>query len=119
MTRERIAVVGHAAVTCLGRDLDTTWRALIAGRSGIKRHPDLLPADRFHASDPLARESSHTPSARMAHPGKLWQARHRFGTQISAGFSLRTHPLFAYSRLCIRVRAGAAYFRLARRWRVG
>lgn len=43
----RIAVVGHAAVTCLGRDLDTTWRALLAGRSGIRRHPDLLPADRF------------------------------------------------------------------------
>jgi 3-oxoacyl-[acyl-carrier-protein] synthase II len=44
---ERIAVVGHAAVTCLGRDLDATWTALLAGRSGIRKHPELLPPDRF------------------------------------------------------------------------
>ncbi|MBV8555449.1 MAG: beta-ketoacyl-[acyl-carrier-protein] synthase family protein [Planctomycetaceae bacterium] len=35
---ERIVVVGHAAVTCLGRDMDATWRGLGAGRSGIRRH---------------------------------------------------------------------------------
>jgi 3-oxoacyl-[acyl-carrier-protein] synthase II len=34
---ERIFVVGHAAVTCLGRDMDSTWRGLIDGRSGIRR----------------------------------------------------------------------------------
>ncbi len=34
---ERIVVVGHSAVTCLGRDLEATWRGLIAGRSGIRR----------------------------------------------------------------------------------
>ena len=28
---ERIVVVGHAAVTCLGRDMNTTWDGLIAG----------------------------------------------------------------------------------------
>ena len=44
---ERIAVVGHAAITCLGLDLDTTWNALLAGRSGIKRHSELLPPDKF------------------------------------------------------------------------
>jgi 3-oxoacyl-[acyl-carrier-protein] synthase II len=38
---ERIFVVGHAAVTCLGRDMNATWRALIAGRSGIRRHATL------------------------------------------------------------------------------
>ncbi len=38
---ERIFVVGHAATTCLGRDLDATWRGLIAGRSGIRRHASL------------------------------------------------------------------------------
>ena len=38
---ERIFVVGHAAVTCLGRDMDATWRGLIEGRSGIRRHPAL------------------------------------------------------------------------------
>lgn len=43
---ERIVVVGHAAVTCLGRDLDATWAGLIAGRSGIKRHASLAP-ERF------------------------------------------------------------------------
>src|SRR4051794_27675362 len=38
---ERIVVVGHSAVTCLGRDLDTTWEGLIAGRSGVRRQPSL------------------------------------------------------------------------------
>jgi 3-oxoacyl-[acyl-carrier-protein] synthase II len=40
---ERIVVVGTGAVTCLGRDMDATWRGLIAGRSGIKRHTSLGP----------------------------------------------------------------------------
>jgi len=35
---DRIVVVGHAAVTCLGRDLDATWRGLVDGRSGLRRH---------------------------------------------------------------------------------
>jgi 3-oxoacyl-[acyl-carrier-protein] synthase II len=35
---ERIVVVGHGAVTCLGRDMDSTWAGLIVGRSGIRRH---------------------------------------------------------------------------------
>ena len=43
---DRIAVVGHAAVTCLGRDLDATWDGLIAGRSGIRRHAALA-SERF------------------------------------------------------------------------
>jgi 3-oxoacyl-[acyl-carrier-protein] synthase II len=38
---ERIFVVGHSAVTCLGRDMDSTWQGLIDCRSGIRRHPDL------------------------------------------------------------------------------
>lgn len=38
---ERIFVVGHAAVTCLGPDMNSTWRALVDGRSGIRRHPEL------------------------------------------------------------------------------
>jgi 3-oxoacyl-[acyl-carrier-protein] synthase II len=40
---ERIFIVGHAAVTCLGCDMDTTWRGLIEGRSGIRRHTALSP----------------------------------------------------------------------------
>lgn len=38
---DRIFIVGHAAVTCLGRDMDATWRGLIEGRSGIRRHESL------------------------------------------------------------------------------
>jgi 3-oxoacyl-[acyl-carrier-protein] synthase II len=38
---DRIFVVGHSAVTCLGHDMDATWRGLIEGRSGIRRHPAL------------------------------------------------------------------------------
>ncbi len=38
---ERIFIVGHSAVTCLGRDMDATWRGLIEGRSGIRRHAAL------------------------------------------------------------------------------
>ena len=40
---ERIVVVGHSAITCLGRDMDATWEGLLAGRSGIKRHAALSP----------------------------------------------------------------------------
>ena len=40
---QRIVVVGHSALTCLGRDMDTTWRGLIAGRSGLRRHAALAP----------------------------------------------------------------------------
>ncbi|WP_152053982.1 beta-ketoacyl-[acyl-carrier-protein] synthase family protein [Tautonia marina] len=39
---DRIVVVGHAAVTCLGNDLDRTWQGLVAGKSGLARHPDRL-----------------------------------------------------------------------------
>ena len=35
---ERIVVVGHAAITCLGRDMNATWDGLVAGRSGLRRH---------------------------------------------------------------------------------
>lgn len=38
---ERIVVVGHSAITCLGRDMDSTWANLVAGRSGIRRRPEL------------------------------------------------------------------------------
>ena len=38
---ERIYVVGHGAITCLGRDMDATWRGLIAGESGLRRQPSL------------------------------------------------------------------------------
>ena len=44
---DRIVVVGHAAVTCLGSDLDVTWEGLVAGRSGLKRHPDRLDPSRY------------------------------------------------------------------------
>ena len=43
---ERIFVVGHAAVTCLGRDMDSTWQGLVDGRSGIRRHAS-LGSDKF------------------------------------------------------------------------
>jgi 3-oxoacyl-[acyl-carrier-protein] synthase II len=40
---ERIVVVGHSAVTCLGRDMDATWEGLVAGRSGLRRHAAFPP----------------------------------------------------------------------------
>ncbi|MFO0890178.1 MAG: beta-ketoacyl-[acyl-carrier-protein] synthase family protein [Isosphaeraceae bacterium] len=40
---ERIFIVGHGAVTCLGPDMDATWSRLIAGQSGIRRHAQLGP----------------------------------------------------------------------------
>ncbi|WP_165221375.1 beta-ketoacyl-[acyl-carrier-protein] synthase family protein [Aquisphaera insulae] len=45
-SRQRIFVVGLGATTCLGPDLETTWDALLAGRSGIRRH-DSLGRDAF------------------------------------------------------------------------
>ena len=38
---ERIAILGHSAVTCLGRDIESTWARLIAGLSGLRRQPQL------------------------------------------------------------------------------
>ncbi|MDG3002784.1 beta-ketoacyl-[acyl-carrier-protein] synthase family protein [Paludisphaera mucosa] len=38
---EPVFVVGHGAITCLGIDMDATWRGLIAGESGIRRHASL------------------------------------------------------------------------------
>ncbi len=38
---DRIFIIGHSAVTCLGRDMDATWRGLVEGRSGIRRHEAL------------------------------------------------------------------------------
>ena len=35
---ERIFVVGHSAVTCLGPDMESTWQGLVEGRSGVRRH---------------------------------------------------------------------------------
>jgi 3-oxoacyl-[acyl-carrier-protein] synthase II len=43
---ERIVVVGHSAITCLGRDMDATWEGLVAGRSGLRRH-ESFPPDAF------------------------------------------------------------------------
>lgn len=43
---ERIFVVGSGAVTCLGPNLDATWKGLIAGKSGLRRH-ESLDRDRF------------------------------------------------------------------------
>jgi 3-oxoacyl-[acyl-carrier-protein] synthase II len=40
---ERIVVVGHSALTCLGRDLETTWSGLIGGKSGLRRHSAFAP----------------------------------------------------------------------------
>lgn len=41
-----IVVAGLGAITCLGPDLPTTWKALVAGRSGLRSHEDLGP-DRY------------------------------------------------------------------------
>lgn len=41
-----VFVVGHAAVTCLGHDMDATWKGLVEGRSGLSRCESLR-ADRY------------------------------------------------------------------------
>ncbi len=38
---DRIVILGHSAVTCLGRDMESTWAALIAGKSGVRSQPSL------------------------------------------------------------------------------
>lgn len=42
---ERIAIVAHSAITCLGRDMASTWQGLCAGLSGLRRHPRFNPSD--------------------------------------------------------------------------
>jgi len=46
---ERILVVGCSALTCLGKDLDSTWDGLITGRSGLRRHESLGPQSYLQA----------------------------------------------------------------------
>ncbi len=46
---ERILVVGCSALSCLGKDLDSTWDGLIAGRSGLRRHESLGPQSYLQA----------------------------------------------------------------------
>ncbi len=38
---ERLYVVGLGGLTCLGTDIESTWEAVLAGRSGLKRHESL------------------------------------------------------------------------------
>ena len=38
---ERIVILGHSVVTCLGSDMESTWTGLIAGKSGLRRQPSL------------------------------------------------------------------------------
>lgn len=45
--RPRIVVVGYGAATCLGNDWPTTWANLLAGRGGLARNSQRLPADQF------------------------------------------------------------------------
>ncbi len=45
----RILVVGCSALSCLGKDLDSTWDGLIAGRSGLRRHESLAPQSYLQA----------------------------------------------------------------------
>ena len=40
---QRLFVVGHSAITCIGSDADSTWSALIAGKSGIRHQSSLSP----------------------------------------------------------------------------
>lgn len=76
---DRICIVGHSAVTCLGLDVETTWAALLQGRSGVRRH-EVLGADQYlqnvggmvPPAEPGSRledASSVKPSARFLHLG--------------------------------------------------
>ena len=55
---KRIVVTGMGALTPLGADVESTWRRLLAGQSGIRRLP------LSHASNP-----EHFASRLLAHPG--------------------------------------------------
>lgn len=45
MSKRRVVVTGMGMVTPLGHDVDTTWQAILAGKSGV------APIDHFDASD--------------------------------------------------------------------
>ena len=64
---DRIVVVGHAAVTCLGRDMDATWSGLVDGRSGLRRHeafgPDAFLQDVAGVVDDFGPGSPHEDPA--------------------------------------------------------
>ena len=43
--RERVVVTGMGAVTALGPTVEETWRRLLAGETGIRRAPNLVPGE--------------------------------------------------------------------------
>lgn len=53
--RRRVVITGYGAVTPLGADAETTWQALVAGRSGIR------PITAFDASRVPARIAGEVP----------------------------------------------------------
>ena len=46
---EWILAVGCSALSCLGKDLDSTWDGLIAGRSGLEHMSRLAPQSYLQA----------------------------------------------------------------------
>lgn len=53
MTKRRVVITGLGMVTSLGHTVESTWEAILAGRSGVTL------VDHFDASDLTARISSH------------------------------------------------------------
>ncbi len=41
----RVVITGSGAITPVGNDVDSTWQALIAGESGIRRISSFDPSD--------------------------------------------------------------------------
>ena len=83
---QRIVVVGHSALTCLGRDLDTTWRGLIAGRSGLRRHAALAPSRSCRTWRAWSRGLGPVP------PGRIRRSRSSPGARCTWPWRPRGKP---------------------------
>ena len=83
MSERRVVVTGIGVISPVGNDLDTFWKNLTEGRSGISRYKAFdsaisiarLPGRSANSIPPSTSSRPRTPAARIGLPSSLWRRR--------------------------------------------